>query len=84
MKKKTKNITRGLELEFKGSSSWLGDAEYTIEEQGKIYDDCMEDVIANPRWYLDNLDYLAEFKVGWVNYTRQNATKPYGLVKKRQ
>ncbi len=78
-----KNLCNGLELEFRGNSSWLTDADYSIEEQEEIYDMCLQDVIDNPRWYLDQLDYLAEFKVNWVNYTKQNATKPYKYVKNR-
>ena len=74
----------GIKLNFKGRSSWLNDSGYTREQQAKIYDDLLEDVLANPRWYLDQLDYLAEFKVHWIDYSKQKVTRPYCFVKPRK
>ena len=71
----------GIKIKFYGNSSWLKDSGYSIEEQGDIYDDLLEDIINNPRWYLDQLPYLPEFKVDWINYAKQNVTRPYKFVK---
>ena len=32
------------------------------------YDECLELVLAHPRWFLDNLDYIKEFQVPWLFY----------------
>lgn len=73
----------GIKIRLSKKSSWLADAEHSVLEQAKIYDDLLDDVMANPRWYLDQLSYLPEFKVSWINYKKQNATRPYKYVKTR-
>ena len=74
----------GIKLNFCGRSSWLSDSGYTKDEQAKIYDDVLDDVIANPRWYLDQLSYLAEFKVYWIDYAKQKVTRPHRFVNHRK
>jgi len=49
---------------------------YSIEEQDEIYDDLLQDVIDNPRWYLDNVDYLSTFYVSWKNYRYTSPVSP--------
>jgi hypothetical protein len=39
-----------------------------VEEEDFVYDRCLQQVIDNPRFFLDNLDYLKEFRVSWLNY----------------
>lgn len=73
----------GIEVTLTTKSNWLRDAGYSVEDQEKIYDDLLTDVIENPRWYLDQLNYLPEFRVNWVNYVKQNNTRPYKYVNKR-
>ena len=51
-------------------NSWLKDSSYTIEEQAKIYDITLQQVYDNPRWYLDNLEYLRDYRVDWHCYSR--------------
>ena len=74
----------GISLKLSKTSNWLVDSGYTIKEQEKVYDDLLEDVLANPRWYLDQLSYLSEFRVSWINYGKQNVTKPYKYTNPRQ
>ena len=72
---------------FKNDSSWLSAQGYSITEQAIIYDECLEDVIENTAFYLDQLDYIREFRVSWVDYRKQNITKPYKFTqeyKKKQ
>ena len=66
-----------MEIEFKNESSWLSAQGYAIEEQARLYDECLKDVIENTAYYLDQLEYVREFRVSWVDYRRQNVTKPY-------
>jgi len=74
----------GIKLKLSKQSNWLVDAGYTMKVQEQIYEDLLEDVIANPRWYLDQLSYLSEFRVSWINYAKQNVTKPYRFSKPRK
>ena len=67
----------GIKLNLSKKSNWLIDAGYSIKVQEKIYDDLLEDVLENPRWYLDQLSYLSEFRVSWINYAKQNVTRPF-------
>ena len=74
----------GIKLKLSRYSNWLSDSDYSIKEQETVYDDLLDDVIENPRWYLDQLPYLSEFRVSWINYGKQNVTKPYRFSKPRR
>jgi hypothetical protein len=41
---------------------------YSIEKERELFDEQIEDILANTRWYLDNLDCMAEYRVSWGNY----------------
>jgi len=77
-------MNNGISLRMSKNSSWLGDAGYTMGQQQAIYEDLLDDVIANPRWYLDQLEYFAEFRVSWVNYGKQRVTQPLALLKAKR
>ena len=69
------------------NTTWLSEQGYTKEEEADIYDRQLDDIMANPRWYLDNLEKLNEYKVSWNCYKkmkggRHNITTPYELVNK--
>jgi hypothetical protein len=52
--------------------------DYTMEEEEEIFNLSLQDVIDNPRWYLDNLDYLPQFTVRWKDYRKgYQITMPY-------
>ena len=72
----------GFRIKLSNSSSWLRHAGHSIEEEAIIYDTLLQDVYENPRWYLDNLDYLCEFRVRWANYRQARGVIPYKFVKK--
>lgn len=55
-------------------SNWLCNAGYTQEEESALYDSQLQDVIENPRWYLDNLEDMSEYRVSWTRYTRKFKT----------
>ena len=81
MKRNQKKMS-GIKLNFLKGSCWLYLSGYTIKDEEQIYNDLLEDIYTNPRWYLDNLDYLAEFRLRWGNYRSKSALLPYKFVKK--
>ena len=64
---------------FRGNSNILS---YTIEEQAILYESLLSDIHRDPRWYLDNLNYLPQFKVSWHDYRCKQAPAPYKFTKK--
>jgi len=69
----------GIKIRLAKNSNHLRDAEYTPEEEVIIYKVVLEDVYNNPRWYLDNLSFLPEFRLSWGNYRNNRAVKPKPL-----
>jgi hypothetical protein len=61
------------------NTNWLRNNEYSSDEEGEIYERQLCDILTNTRWYLDNLEFLVEYRVSWVNYRRCNITKPKHL-----
>jgi len=57
----------------------LKENDYTPEEEAEIYNSQLKDILQNTRWYLDNIESMAEYRVRWVNYAAVNITKPKGL-----
>lgn len=55
---------------------------YSMEDEEEIYDNVLQDIYDNPRWYLDNVDYLSVFYVSWKNYRYKSPVMPYKFVKK--
>lgn len=48
----------------------------TIEEEENWFNECLARVYENPRWYLDNIDFLPTFK---VHAEVRNKDLPKGL-----
>jgi hypothetical protein len=71
-------------VRFSGVSRWLKDEGFTLEEQETLYEQCLLSVYNNPRYYLDNLEFLREFKVSWADYSSVGITKPYKYCKKNK
>ena len=55
---------------------------YSLDEQELMYAELLQDVFDNPRWYLDNVDYLSVFYVSWKNYRYKSPVMPYIYVRK--
>jgi len=70
----------GVNIKLANDTNYLKSAGYTIIQEGEIFDAVLEDIYLNSRWYLDNLQYIPEFRVRWQNY-RYKGTVPYKLVK---
>jgi len=60
-----------IRLQIIPTNNWLRDNGYTPEEEIYIYSKQLEDIYDNPRWYLDNLDYLREYRTYFINYNRK-------------
>ena len=58
------------------NNNHLSDNDYSMEEQELLYFNQLEEVIANPRWYLDKLDYMVEYRVCWGNYRNNKPISP--------
>jgi len=72
----------GIKVRLTKNSNHLKKCEYTMEEEIIIYDTLLEDIYNNPRWYLDNLHSLPEFRLSWGNYRSKKAILPYKYVEK--
>lgn len=49
------------------------------DEQRIWFDDCINRVMGDTRFYLDNLEYLPSFKVNWINYGKKRRHRPKHL-----
>lgn len=38
------------------------------DEEEWYYQETLNRILSNPRWYLDNLDYLINFRVSFIDY----------------
>lgn len=72
-----------IRLSLLKNNSWLKDSHYDIEDEERVYREQLKDVYNNTRWYLDNLDYMAEYRVRWNDYRSKTPTLPFRAVKKR-
>lgn len=63
-----------MKIALTSGNNWLKDNEYSIEEEREIYLQNLEDIYSNPRWYLDNLEYLVEYRVSFINYKAKKET----------
>ena len=72
-----------IQVKLIGNDNRLSSAGYTYDQESTIYDDNLQDVIKNTRWYLDNLDYLREYRVSWKTYRNKIPTLPTKYVEKR-
>jgi hypothetical protein len=50
----------------------------SVEEEAAAYDQMLQDVIDQPRYFLDNLDKIMEFKVSWLHYSGREYCKKTG------
>lgn len=49
-------------------SNWLGENGYTKREEREVYQAQLEDVIADPGWFLDHLDSMHEYRLSNRKY----------------
>jgi len=64
-----------IQVRMTSISNRLKDAGYDYEEEHKIYSELLTDVYNNPRWYLDSLEYLPEFRLSFIRYSNQKIYK---------
>lgn len=58
------------------TNNWLHTCGYTIEEEIDLYNRQLLDIINDPLWYLDNLDYLTTYRLSWGTYTSKRPVLP--------
>ena len=65
-----------LKLALLKSNNHLSDNGYKLDEQEEVFEYQLNELLANPRWYLDNLDYMVEYRVCWGNYRKNSPICP--------
>ena len=73
----------GIKIKLANGTNFLKTAGYTMKQEEGLYDAILEDVYLNARWYIDNLDYISEFRVSWQNY-RCKKTLPHKFVRTKE
>lgn len=61
-----------MEIKLAKQSSWLSAAGYNREEQMQIYAEQLEDILKNTAWYLDNLQFMVEYRCDFISYSGKN------------
>ena len=62
------------------STNLLRECGYSLEEEAEIYDEVLQDVYNDPRWYLDNIESIECFRVRWKDYRTTHPVMPYKYV----
>jgi len=62
----------------------LKDNGFTFHEETVIYDENLQDIMDNTRWYLDNLENLQVYLVRWHNYRSKSPAIPYKYVRNKE
>ena len=73
-----------LKINFKDKCNRLIQSGYSLEEESKIYEKQLQDILCNLRWYLDNCEKLVVYRVRWKDYRNKTATLPYAFVQKQK
>lgn len=47
------------------------------EQEAHHYNMQLIDVYNRTRWYLDNLEYMTEYRVSWIDYKKTKITPLY-------
>ena len=58
------------------NNNWLKESGYSKQEEIETYNDQIQEVIDDPGWYLQNLDYMTEYRLSWGTYTTKRITIP--------
>lgn len=53
---------------------------YSLEEEDDIYNQLLEEIYMNPRFFLDNLESMTTFRLSWGNYKSNTPIVPYKFV----
>jgi hypothetical protein len=56
---------------------------YDRSQEAEIYALQLQDVIDKPRWYLDNLHKMQEYRLSWVNYKITKISLPSEFIKEK-
>lgn len=50
----------------------------SIDEEEYAYNLMLQKLLEQPRYFLDQLEHLKEFKVSWLNYASKATARKYG------
>jgi len=73
-----------MKLNLMKTNNHLKDNGYSRTEQAMIYEEQLIELYNNPRWYLDHLNEMVEYRLEWVCYTTQTITLPLNRTKNRK
>jgi len=76
----TKRETMTIKIRYTDTGTHLKANGYTFEQEKEIYDAQLQDIIDNPREYLDGINHMAEYRVSWKDYREKTPTVPYKFV----
>lgn len=66
-----------IQIQISKINSKLKSNDFTLTQEVELYDRQLQDVFDNPRQYLDNLNFLTEYKVRWKDYRYNTPVLPY-------
>lgn len=65
-----------MKIKLYKNNNHLRDNDYSLAEEEKIFSDQLHELYHNPRWYLENLEFMQEYRVSWGNYRKPSITCP--------
>ena len=70
-----------IQIEMAKNNNWLKENGYSLAKEEEIFDAQLLDIITNTAWYLDNLNFLVEYRISWKDYSTKTATLPLRYVR---
>ena len=62
-----------IRLQINPANNWLNSNGFTKIEEKDLYVKQLQDVYDNPRYYLDNFEYMVEYRLSNGNYSKKGA-----------
>ena len=60
----------------------LANNGYSMKDEEDLYLRQLQEVLDKPRWYLDNLDNMREYRLSWVDYKSTKVSLPHEFCHK--
>jgi hypothetical protein len=73
-----------IKVRLHSHSEDLSMSGYTLEDESKLYEEQLQDIIVHTRWYLDNLEKLKSYRVRWHDYSHKTPVSPYRTTNKQK
>lgn len=72
-----------MKLNLFPQNNHLRENGFTMAEEESLYERQLRELLENPRWYLDNLDNMREYRLSWVDYRHTKVSIPHRYCRKR-